>query len=144
MLVALSNVDLEFWLGLVAFIVTVIGWYQAKRTQREADIRRYRANYLTEVLRDIAAGANRKSSNPADRDFALGLERALEKIQFVGTKEQVDLTLAFLNHLDSKETSLAHDTFAKLCTSLRDELRSLFDQEALDPILAKGFRVVRF
>ena len=144
MLDALSNIKPEFLLGSAAFIFAVIKWYQEKRTQRQADERRFRANYLTEVLGALAAGANRKLSEPANRDFALGLERALEKIQFVGTKEQVDLTLDFLNHVESKEFSLAEKIFAKLCTSLRDELRSKFGQEALDPIHAKRFRFVRF
>jgi len=146
--IPLSNVKPEFWLGLATFIATfiisAIGWYQAERTQREADVRQFRANYLTEVLGDIAAGANRNFSIPENRDLALGLERALEKIQFVGTKEQVDLTLDLLNHVESKEFSLAEKIFAKLCTSLRDELRSEFGQEALDPIHAKDFRIVRF
>ncbi len=139
-----SSVGTEFWFGLGTYVVTVIGWYQAKRSQLKADKRRYRANYLIEVIGAIGAGVSRDLGHPINRNIALGVERALEKIQFLGTKEQVDLTLDLMNHLQDKKFICAEDTMAKLFTSLRDELRGEFRQEALDPIHAKKFPFIRF
>ena len=140
----LSSVETEFWIGLGAYIVTVIGWYQARRFQLEVDKRRYRANYLVEVMCGIAAGVNRDLSQPVNRIFALNVERALEKIQFLGNKEQVDLTLDLMNQVQSKKFTYAEDTLARLFTILRDELRSEFRQETLDPIDAKKFPILRY
>ena len=140
----LSEVKLDLWIALGAYILTVIGWYLARRSRLKADKRRYRANYLIEVIGAIAASVNRDLSRSDNRNFALGVERAMEKIQFLGTKKQVDLALELQNHLQFKDFPNARDTLAKLFTVLRDELRSEFRQEPLDPIDPKSFPVLRF
>ena len=144
LLSGLSKVKLDLWIALGAYILTVIGWYLARRSRLKADKRRYRANYLIEVIGAIAAGVNRDLSRSDNRNFALGVERAIEKIQFLGTKEQINLASEFKNHVQSKDFPKAGDTLAKLFTVLRDELRSEFRQEPLDPINPKNFSVLRF
>ena len=140
----LNNIKPEFWIGLGAYIVTVIGWYQTRRSQLEADKRRYRAIYLIEVIGAIAAGVNRQLNKPENREFALGVERAIEKIQFLGTKDQVNLALKFLKNMKSKQPGEEEVILAELFTALRDELRSEFRQEDLDPIDSKDFPFLRF
>ena len=71
------------------------------------------------------------------------MERALEKIQFLGTKEQVDFTRDLMNHLKNRDFTDAEDTMASLFTSLRVELRGEFRQEALDLIDAREMPFIR-
>ena len=138
------KIELEPWLVLIAYIVTVIGWYFARRSQLQADKRRYRADYLIEVMGAIAAGVNRRLNEPGNREFALGVESAIQKIQFLGTKDQVDLALEFLKNMKSKKPGKEEVVLAKLFTALRDELRREFRQEALGPIDPDDFPFLRF
>ena len=137
-------VEAEFWVGLVTVIVAMIGWYQTQRSQFLADKRRFRTDYLMQVTSDFAAGVNRDLLLPKNRDFALAVERALEKIRFVGTKEQVKLVLELEKYLNDKDYSSAESTMVKLFTNLRDELRREFNQEPLRPLEDESLMFVRF
>ena len=136
MLQLINEIEPKYWIGLatvLTWIFTAIGWIIARQSQLKADKRQYRANYLIEALGAIAAGVNRPLNKPTNREFALGVERAIEKIQFLGTKNQVVLAQEFLKNWKSNESDEEGvDILTKLLTALRDELRSEFRQEPLD------------
>ena len=144
----LLNVKAEFWLSLATVIVTVIvamiGWSAAHESQLQADQARFRTNYLIEVTNDIAAGVNRDLARSENRKFALAVERAMEKIQFLGTQEQVDLVLEWMKYKKEGDNCRLDTTMNKLFNNLRDELRGELDRAPLDSLKYVDIQFLRF
>ena len=120
---------LPFGTILSAFVVA-IGWVIAHILNSQKDFRNkkreIRVSFLMEAYQTIASSANRETTEEEQKAF----ENAVEKIQFLGTKEQLKL---LTQGIESRN-------FTPLLEEMRNDIRNEFKLESVP----KGIKHFRF
>lgn len=115
--------DAETLKFLVPAIVAVAGWFAAHQfnvhRDRQNKRRDLRIEFLLEAYRRLESAANREGMTEEQK---LEFESAVADIQLLGTKEQVDTTVAYLRQHASGSGAQIDSLLQLLRSDLRQEL----------------------
>ena len=104
---------------VIPTVLVILGWFISNYLAiwRDAKSKRIelRFNYLIDAHRAISSAAHREESEITDKQ-RLALETAIEDIQLLGNKEQLDVLKSVMDSDDRD--------FNKLLISIRKELRT--------------------
>lgn len=121
---------------IIPSLLVILGWFvanfMASKRELQSKKRDIRISYLIEAYRAIASSANRGPATSDEQKYSI--ERAIEDIQLLGNKEQVEA----LNEMISRKE---HD-FTKILNLLRKELRGELNLAGIDSSL-KFYRMNR-
>jgi len=106
--------DFSNWITIFISIISwVVVYISTSRLNLKDKRKQMRIQYLMEVYDTLADCCQRSHLSPE-------LEKAISKVQLLGTDEQIELTHQFISEL-AKSNNTSYDT---LLENLRDDLRN--------------------
>ena len=112
---------------LIGAVVVVFGWHKSHQLTAERDQRNKRRDLRLSMMLDAYRALADSAHRPFVGDAALGVEKALESIQLLGTPKQIDMAQRLVRDFAQHQGIDWQPLLLELRTSLREDL-------ALEPV----------